>query len=51
MAETVYQRNLVTKSPSSSEIILESGAYCKKIERNFTGAVLGYVTPVRLKTS
>jgi hypothetical protein len=37
---------LVSKTPSSTDIVLENGAYCKKMDRNFTNAVLGYVTPV-----
>ena len=45
--DTVYTRELIVKYPSPADIIKESGAYCKKVnERNFTGQVLGYVTPV-----
>jgi chitinase domain-containing protein 1 len=46
VSENVYSRDLIVKYPSPAEIIKESGTYYKKTsERNFTGEVLGYVTP------
>ena len=47
--ENVVTRELVTKQPSPADIVKECGAYYRKTsERNFTGEVLGYVTPVIL---
>jgi len=44
--ENVFERGLVVKTPDIDDIINESGAYCKSVnKRNFTGQVLGYVTP------
>ncbi|CAG7833858.1 unnamed protein product [Allacma fusca] len=44
--ENVFARDLIVKYPAPADIIKESGTYCKKTsERNFTGEVLGYVTP------
>jgi chitinase domain-containing protein 1 len=44
--ETVYQRGLVVKNPDPTDIIVESGAYYKKVNtRNASIPVLGYVTP------
>lgn len=50
--QTVIDRNLLTKSPSSKHILQNHQAYYKDTtESNFEGLVLGFVTPVRCKPS
>lgn len=43
----VRERDLLQEEPSSRDIYTESGTYWKHTDvRNFSGTVLGYVTPV-----
>jgi len=49
VSEDVLTRGLVSKNPNPIDIINESGTYYEKTSvKNFTNAVLGYVTPVSL---
>lgn len=49
VAESVFDRGLISEEPSSKNIIVEGRTYYGDTSlRNFNGTVLGYVTPVNL---
>ncbi len=48
---SVLERGLIVSDPQWKDIVKEEKRYCAHIKRTFQGQVLGYVTPVSLKSS
>lgn len=52
VSKNVFQRDLVDIEPLASRIVSEGNTYYQDTTiKNFNGTVLGYVTPVRKKSS
>lgn len=50
MAESVFDRNLVSENPSAKDILNNHQAYSSDTsKRSAEGMVLGYVTPVSIR--
>lgn len=47
----MLERGLVVSDPQWKDIVKEEKRHCAHIKRTFQGQVLGYVTPVSLKSS
>lgn len=49
--QSVFEKNLVSTNVKYQDVLKHHKAYFDDVyERRFTGDVLGYVTPVRIKT-